>query len=803
LPHWLAARELAKGNQLPKIKFHELAKELGVGQADLKSFLEKEGIVVRSAISALEDEAAGKARQAFGKSAPPAEAQPRARRVPAAAVAGEVTRAEAAEKAPALAQAEAAATGAATAAPVAAAPASAPPAAAAAAPAVDGAQAPVVPIEVRPVRPSAPKRQAPVPPAPVARPPVPGRLAPGPAEGAARVERVTRYDRVSFPRGRPRFRARPKPVKKKAVEQAAPTAAAPALIALRAPLTVREFAGALSTDAAKVLGALLDLGIVADINGTLDANLLKRVGEALGKRVEIEEALEEVGAPVGAHLVPRPPVVTIMGHVDHGKTTLLDCIRKSNVTAQEFGGITQHIGAYQVEVQGRKITFLDTPGHEAFTAMRARGARVTDIAIIVVAADDGVMPQTIEAIDHARAANVPMVIAINKTDLPAANPDRVLRQLTEHGVTPEQYGGDTVCVPIAAKPGTGVDHLLEMVLLVADLQDLKGDPAGSTMGTIIEAELDRQRGPLATVLVQQGTLRVGDWIIAGVATGRVRSMSDENGQPVEAVGPSTPVQITGLDAVPAAGDVLEAVPDERTIARLAESRQALRRADQERQRVRLTEVYQQARAGAIKELNVILKTDVQGSAEAIGKALQELGTEEIRVRILHSGVGEVTESDIMLASASDAIIIGFTVKAEQPARQAAAEQGVDVRIYRVIYDILEDVGKALVGLLEPEYQEQVLGRAEVRALFNIARLGMVAGCFIREGLVRRGERMKVMRDGEAVFEGRVDSLRHFKEDVAELSAGSECGIASSGFNDYQVGDIIEVFRVVEVRRETL
>ena len=787
---------------MPKIKFHELAKELGVGQADLKSFLEKDGIVVRSAVSALEDEVANRARHAFGKSVPTAEAQPKAKRVPAATIAAEVARAPEAGQAPAAGQAGAAAAGAASAGPAAAA-SGAPPAAEAAAPAAEGAEQAVVPIEVRPVRPSAPKRQVRVPPAPAPPLPAAQRPAAGPAEGPGRTERVTRYDRLSFPRARPRFRSRPKPLRKKSAHEPAAAVAAPAPVALRAPLTVREFAGALSTDSAKVLGALLDLGVVADINGSLDADLLKRVGEVLGRLVEIEEAAEAPGAPVGAKLVPRPPVVTIMGHVDHGKTTLLDYIRKSNVTAQEFGGITQHIGAYQVEVQGRKITFLDTPGHEAFTAMRARGARVTDIAIIVVAADDGVMPQTMEAIDHARAANVPMVIAINKTDLPTANPDRVLHQLTEHGVTPEQYGGDTVCVPIAAKPGTGVDHLLEMVLLVADMQELKGNPAGSTIGTIIEAELDRQRGPVATVLVQQGTLRVGDWVIVGVATGRVRSMSDENGLPVDAAGPSAPVQITGLDAVPAAGDVLEAVPDERTIARLSDSRQALRRADQERQRVRLTEVYQQAQAGAIKELNVILKTDVQGSAEAIGKAVQELGTDEIRVRILHSGVGEVTESDIMLASASDAIIIGFNVKAEQPARQAAADQGVDVRIYRVIYDILDDVGKALVGMLEPEFQEQVLGRADVRALFNIARVGTIAGSLITEGLVRRGEKMKVLRGGEAVYEGRVDSLRHFKEDVAELSAGSECGIGSSGFNDYQVGDIIEVFRVVEVRRETL
>ena len=795
---------------MAKVKFHELAKELGVTQADLKACLETDGVVVRSAVSLLPEDVAEKARRAFGKSTA-VEAPPKAKRVPAAAVGGPAV-VEAVEQAAAIPAAEVAAPGAVAPEVIAAQP-SAPAQAAAAAPpgapaaagapaAPAGVEREVAPIEVRPVRPAA-ARRAPVPPVvPPTPAPAPQPPAAGKPESVERAGRTTRFDRLPFPRARPRFRPRPRGARKAAKEPAAP-APPPERAVVRAPLTVREFASALGTDAAKVLGALLDLGIVGDINRMLDADLLKRVGESLGRPVELEEAPEAAPAPVGEHLRPRPPVVTIMGHVDHGKTTLLDCIRKSNITAQEFGGITQHIGAYQVEVAGRKITFLDTPGHEAFTAMRARGARVTDIAVIVVGADDGVMPQTIEAIDHARAANVPMVVAINKIDLQNANADRVVRQLADQGLVPEQYGGDTVCVPISAKQGTAVDHLLEMILLVADMQELKGDPRASTMGTIVEAELDRQRGPVATVLVQQGTLRVGDWVIAGVTTGRVRSMSDEHMQPVEAGDPSAPVQITGLDAVPAAGDLLEAVPDERMVARLAESRQALRRADHERQRVRLTEVYQQALAGAVKELNVILKTDVQGSAGAIGKAMEELGTEELRVRILHTGVGEVTESDVMLASASDAIIIGFNVRAEQPARQAASEQGVDVRLYRVIYDILEDVRKALVGMLEPEYHEAILGRAEVRALFKIRRLGTVAGCFISEGAVRRGEKMRVLRNGETVYDGQLDSLKHFKEDAAEISAGSECGISSSGFNDYQEGDVIEVYRVVEVRRETL
>jgi translation initiation factor IF-2 len=546
------------------------------------------------------------------------------------------------------------------------------------------------------------------------------------------------------------------------------------------------------------------MGVPADINRILDAGTCERLGRELGRTVQVAEpGLEEApSAPQPERLRPRSPVVTILGHVDHGKTTLLDAVRQTNVTEQEAGGITQHIGAYQAEVGGRKITFLDTPGHEAFTAMRARGAKVTDVAVLVVAADDGVMPQTVEAIDHARAAGVPIVIAVNKIDLPQASPDRVMQQLNDLGLTSEEWGGDTVFALISAKERQGLEHLLDMILLVADMQELKADPDGSASGTIIEAKLDRQRGPVASVLIQRGTLRSGDPVVAGLASGRVRTITNERGQRLEEAPPSTPVEITGLEALPQAGDLLEVVSDEKSAGKVAEAREARLREMEPKAAPRLTlqQISEQIRAGELKELRLVLKADMQGSVEAISKALMEQKHPEVQTRILHAAAGDVSESDVMLASASGAIIFAFQVRAEANVRRIAEEQGVEIRRHDIIYDVIDDVRSCILGLLEPIYEELVLGRSEVRAIFNISKVGPIAGCYVAQGTVQRGEKARVLRDGEVVFDGAVDSLKHLKDDVRSVSAGQECGIGTEGFSDFQVGDIIETYRLVEKRR---
>ena len=502
---------------------------------------------------------------------------------------------------------------------------------------------------------------------------------------------------------------------------------------------------------------------------------------------------------------PRPPVVTVLGHVDHGKTTLLDAIRHTQVTAQEPGEITQHIGAYQVEVGGRQLTFIDTPGHEAFTALRARGAMVTDIAVLVVAADDGVMPQTIEAIDHARAAEVPIIVAINKIDRPEANVERIKRQLADLGLMPEEWGGETVCLPISATQETGVEHLLEMILLVAEMADLRADPKKPAVGTVIEAKLDRRRGPAATVLVQEGTLRVGDGVLVGACAGKVRAMNDDRGRPLKEALPSLAVEIMGLSEVPQAGELLRVVASEKVARELASEQRELQRGESRiaARPVSLQDFFQQLLAGEVKDLNLILKTDTYGSTEAIVRSLGQLRHKELSLNILHFGVGDVSESDVMLASASQAIIIGFQVAVEPQARRIAREEGIDVRIYQVIYDLIDDVKAAMVGLLQVIYQEVVTGRAEVRALFRSSRAGTIAGCYVSEGRMVRGGNIRVRRNGDVVFEGSLSSLRHLKEDVREIGEGFECGIAVENFNDFQVGDIIEFITQQEVRRETL
>jgi translation initiation factor IF-2 len=578
-------------------------------------------------------------------------------------------------------------------------------------------------------------------------------------------------------------------------------------------ITVRQLAELLGVSPIEVIKELIADGIMANINQTIDYDTAAVVASDIGfdPREEAPPPLPEVEAPPAPltevplreiyaqeepeDLEPRSPVVTVMGHVDHGKTTLLDAIRQTNVVDSEVGGITQHIGAYQVEKKGRKITFIDTPGHEAFTAMRARGAQVTDMAVLVVAADDGVMPQTKEAIDHARAARVPMIVAINKIDKKDADQARVKRQLGELGLTVEEQGGEVICVPVSAREKKGLDALLEMILLVADLSELRANPHRAALGTVIEGKLDRSRGPMATVLVQNGTLKVGDNLVVGSIYGRVRAMFDYQGEPVKKATPSTPVAILGLSDVPRAGDTFEVVPDEKGAKSLAQERAEKEVvAGRRLPRLTLDEIYAQIQAGKVKELLVILKGDVQGSLEPVRNSLQRLGDEKIRVRIIHEGTGNITESDVNLAIASGAIIIGFNVQADPTPRSMAEMEGVEIRQYEVIYKLIEDVEKALQGLLEPVYEDVVLGRAKVRAVFHISKRGKVAGVYVEEGGIRRNAQAKVIRDGEVVYDGQIASLKRFKDDVKEVAAGFECGIGLDGFEDLEEGDIIEVYK---------
>jgi translation initiation factor IF-2 len=588
----------------------------------------------------------------------------------------------------------------------------------------------------------------------------------------------------------------------------------PKLIELPESMTVRELARALRVNPIDIIKELMANGIVVSINQTIDYDTAEIVSSELGfetaplrpEEPELEEELEEAPKTLRQRLAeseppeklkPRPPIVTVLGHVDHGKTTLLDAIRESNVVAGEFGGITQHIGAYQVEHQGRKITFLDTPGHEAFTAMRARGARVTDLAVLVVAADDGVMPQTREAIDHARAAGVPILVALNKMDLASARPERVKQQLADLDLTVEDWGGDVVCVPVSAKQKRGIDDLLENILLVTEVADLKSNPDRPAVGTVVEGQLDKQRGPTATLLIQAGTLRVGDALVIGTISGRVRAMLNERGAMVDEATPSMPVQVMGLSDVPKAGEIFEVVESERQARAIADERaERVRMAGTRPARPRgltLTELFSQFQAGGVAELNLILKADVQGSLEPIANSVERLGTEDLKVKILRQGTGDVTESDVMLASASQAIVIGFQVEADEAARRMAAQEGVDIRLYNIIYKLVDDVDRALKGLLEPEYQDVVQGHAEVRAVFRIRRRGNVAGCYVTDGEVSRNAQVRVLRNGDELFDGHLDSLKRFQDDVPEVRAGFECGIGVAGFDEFEEGDILEFY----------
>ncbi|HEY8418599.1 MAG TPA: translation initiation factor IF-2 [Limnochordales bacterium] len=572
-------------------------------------------------------------------------------------------------------------------------------------------------------------------------------------------------------------------------------------------IAIKDLAGKVGVPAAAIVKYLFNQGIMATVNQSIDFETAAKVASRLGFEVvrprdPIADALVDLEDPP-EKLQPIPPVVTIMGHVDHGKTTLLDAIRETRVAASEAGGITQHIGAYQVHWGGKAITFLDTPGHEAFTAMRSRGAQVTDIAVLVVAADDGVMPQTVEAINHAKAANVPIIVAINKIDKPDANPDRVKQQLAEYGLLPEEWGGDTVMVPVSALKRQGLDELLEMILLVAELRELKANPDRPARGVIIEAELDKGRGPVATVLVKKGTLRLGDAVVAGHAAGKVRAMLDDRGQPISEAGPATPVSVLGLDDVPAAGDELVVVADERIGREIAERRRMQLR-EQEMQRpvrANLEALFQQVQEGQLPELPIIIKGDVQGSVEALRGALEKLSRPEVRLNVIHAGVGAITKTDVDLAAAANAIIIGFNVRPDATARKVAEQENVDIRLYRVIYDAIEEMERALEGMLAPEVREVVLGRAEVRALFRVPNVGTVAGCYVTEGKIVRGAQVRVIRDGTVVHEGPMSSLKRFKDDVREVTEGYECGIGLERFQDLKEGDILEAFRMEEVARD--
>jgi translation initiation factor IF-2 len=574
-------------------------------------------------------------------------------------------------------------------------------------------------------------------------------------------------------------------------------------------VTLKELAERLYAEPTELIKRMLELGEMVTINQSLSDEAVTLLANQTGVDVEIvspdeeEEAGEEEEEVDPSRLRPRPPVVTVMGHVDHGKTLLLDAIRQTDVVSREAGGITQHIGAYQVHQNGNVVTFIDTPGHETFTAMRARGAQVTDIVVLVVAADDGVMPQTMEAIDHARAAGVPMVVAVNKVDKPEADPMRVRQQLAEQGIQTSEWGGDFEFVDVSAKSGQNLDRLLETILLVAELQELQADPESPARGVAIEAHLDKGRGPVATVLVQRGTLRTGDPLVCGAAHGRVRAMLDENGQPVEEAPPGRPVQVLGWSSVPAAGDDFRVVEDEKEARRIAQEREARVRAAEQvaaAPAVRLEDVLAQVREGQAAELRVILKADTQGSLEALAEALEKLSTEEVRVRMLRRSVGAVTASDVDLAQADGAIIIGFNVRPDANAREAAEREGVDVRLYTVIYQAVDEVRQALSGLLAPEEQEVQLGEAQVRATFRVPRLGMVAGCYITRGTITRGNRIRLVRDGAVVYDGRVASLRRFKDDVREVQEGFECGIGLENFQDIKEGDVLEAYEVREVAR---
>ena len=574
-------------------------------------------------------------------------------------------------------------------------------------------------------------------------------------------------------------------------------------------IVVNELALRLKATAAEVIKKLMMMGVMATVNDVIDFDTASLIAMEFHAKVEkevvvtIEEQIIDDSEDEDDNLVPRAPVVVVMGHVDHGKTSLLDAIRKANVTKSEAGGITQHIGAYRVPVGDGEITFLDTPGHEAFTTMRARGAQVTDIAILVVAADDGIKPQTVEAISHAKAAGVSIIVAINKMDKPTANPDRVKEQLTQHEILPEEWGGDVPCMPISALTGEGIQELLEMVMLVADMKELKANPDRAAKGTVIEARLDKGRGPIATILVQNGTLNIGDSIVAGTTVGRVRAMTNDRGELVKSAGPSVPVEITGLDDVPTGGDIFNAVSDERLGRQLVEQRRSQQKEERfnAQTKVTLDNLFDQMQEGQMKELQIIVKADVQGSFEAVKQSLEKLSNDEVRVRVIHGGVGAISESDVMLASASNAIIIGFNVRPDPVAEENAKRDGIDLHLYRIIYEAIEDVQAAMKGMLAPKYRELFYGRAECRQVYKISNVGIVMGSYVTDGKIVRNSLVRIVRDGIIIADDKIASLRRFKDDVKEVAEGYECGVTLEHFNDVKEGDVFESYIMEEYRED--
>jgi len=809
-----------------KMRVYDLAKELGLTSKEAVERLAKAGFVVTSPSSSVE---AGKARAALVKGEPLKEPKEKDK--------------EKGDKRPAKAEAAAKATPAPE-------PKPAPkPAPAPTKPAPEvRPKAKAVPVEEKPrkkpVAPPPPGEKAAVPIKPEPAPP-PRRevAAPPPKREAPPIApRPTERPRVEAVRPAPPVAAKPAPAKPSpaaqkppTVERSAPVTAKPVVAPPEAPpkrpepqeavtpavpkvvkipetITVKELSERLAVSPSEIIKKLMKMGIMATVNQNLNPELVKQFANKLGFDVEItpveeaDEVLAEVEDPT--QLRPRSPVVTVMGHVDHGKTSLLDAIRQTDVTAEEVGGITQHIGAYEVELPpdpgtkfpGGRVVFLDTPGHEAFTAMRARGAHVTDVVVLVVAADDGVMPQTIEAVNHAKAANVPILVAVNKIDKPGADPNRVKHQLAEYGLIPEEWGGQTIFAEVSAKKRIGIPHLLEMALLQAEIMELKVNPFKPAKGVVIEAKVDRGRGPVATVLIQQGTLRVGDVFVVGSMYGRVRALINDKGRKVAEAGPSTPVEVLGLSGVPAPGDTLVAVPDERKARQIALVRRQQQRDDTfaAHRRLTLEDLHQRIKAGEVKELRIVLKGDVQGSIEPLKESLERLSTPEVQLRVIHSGVGGVSESDVMLASASNAIILGFTVRPDPKAQRLAELMRVEMRMHGVIYDAVGEIKEAMEGMLEPQYAERIMGRAEVRATFGVPRLGTVAGCYVSEGKVLRDALMRLVRDGRVIHPGKIASLRRFKEDVREVQSGYECGIGLLNFSDIKVGDLIEVYELVTV-----
>ncbi len=585
--------------------------------------------------------------------------------------------------------------------------------------------------------------------------------------------------------------------------------AKPITVSIPDEITVGELALRLKATAAEVIKKLMMMGTMASINDTIDFDTASLVAMEFHAKVEkeetvtIEEMIIDDSEDREEDLKPRAPVVVVMGHVDHGKTSLLDAIRHADVTSTEAGGITQHIGAYKITANGKPITFLDTPGHEAFTTMRARGAQITDIAVLVVAADDGIKPQTVEAINHAKAANVSIIVAINKMDTPGANPEKVMQQLTEYNLLPEQWGGDVPCIKVSAKQKTGIDELLDMILLVADIKELKANPNRNAKGTVIEAKLDKGRGPVATILIQNGTLKLGDIVVAGTAVGRVRAMTNDKGEKVKEAGPSVPVAITGLDTVPTGGDTVDAVSNEKLARQLAEQRRSnIKEAEfNSRTKVTLDNLFDQMQFGDVKELKIIVKGDVQGSVEAVKQSLEKISNPEVRVKVIHGAVGAINESDVMLANASNAIIVGFNVRPEPNAYETAKRIGVDVRLYRIIYECIEEITAAMKGMLAPKYREVELGRAECREVYKISSIGTIAGCYILSGKVTRNAKIRVVRDGIVICEDEISSLKRFKDDAKEVAQGFECGIGLENFNDIKTGDIFEAFIMEEYRED--